>query len=123
MHSFAEVIRWPQIAQAKRFPGREPAMICRHIGVHFHYRSLPRLRDHSPRLDQLQVPDLERRCRLLAGSDLLQQAVALLDDAREAAQRTCVTWFDLDQELVQEPASMLGTGLDQGQVIRPEKRD
>ena len=49
--------------------------------------------------------------------------VALLDHAGVAAQGAGVAGLDLDQHLVQEPAPVLRPGLDQVEVIGPEKCD
>src|SRR4029077_20354490 len=83
----------------------------------------PRVGDFRPDTHQLQVPDLEPTGRILPGGDPLQQAVALLEDAAQPRERPRIPWLDLNQELIQKPAALLGPGLDQPEVIRPEEGD
>src|SRR3989449_4730392 len=81
-----------------------------------------RLDDLAPDLDQLVVPRVEHVLTTLARRYALQEVVALLEHAPEAADGWPIARLDLDQHLVEERAPQLGAALDQAQVVGPEQR-
>src|SRR6476660_5493147 len=123
MHSLCKVLGRPQILDLEPFSSRNLRVAALSLGLQFANRPCPCGRDLAADRYQLLIPCLQQVPPGFATSHLLEQAVALLEDPLQTRQRAGVARLDLDQHLVQKAPPELRSGLDQAEVVRPEKGD
>ena len=121
IHSFGQVFRRPLVTDFEPLARRDLSVAASCFGLQLAHRPGAGGHDLASDLDQLLVPGVEHVVAAFARSDPLEQAVALLQHAAQPGQRAGVTGLHLDQHLVEEAAAELGAGLDQTEVVGPEK--
>src|ERR1700730_1833666 len=123
MHSLSQVFWGPLVADLQALSACDLSVIRSCVRLQLEHRSRTGRHDLAAEPDQLDVPWLEHVPALLPGSDLLEEAVPLLEHSLESRQSAGVARLNLHQHLVQKPASLLWAGLHEAEIVRPEQGD
>src|ERR1700674_117773 len=123
MHSREHVVGWALILDLEALSRGDLRMAAGCFRLQFPHRLRAGSRDLPTDPDQLLIPHLQHARALLSCSHPFQQAVPLLEDPPQSSQGARVARLNLHQHLVQKYAPLLGAGLDEAEVVRPEESD